>query len=171
MAPVSSGQSFWVSMLAPTSSQKLLSYLTGWVTLCGWISLWATTSFPFMIQGLHSILSPNYDPRPWQTTILMWVSGIIAFVINAFSRRSLAWFIGAMFLVHILAFFAVIISLAAFADSNSASQVFHTWYNEGQWSSQGLAFMLGLVNPIFGFVGVDGPIHVRHLQHLLGTQY
>ena len=29
MAPISAGQYFWVAMLAPRSSQKLLSYLTG----------------------------------------------------------------------------------------------------------------------------------------------
>lgn len=152
-------------MLAPTSNQRLLSYLTGWVTLCGWICLWATTSFPFMIQALHTVLRPDYVPKGWQTTLLMWVSGTIAFIINAFSRRSLAWFVGAMFLVHILAFFAIVIALAAFGDSNSADKVFHAWYNTGGWSTQGLSFMLGLVNPIFGFVGVDGPIHMAEEIH------
>ncbi|KAM0123718.1 hypothetical protein ACHAO1_011231, partial [Botrytis cinerea] len=36
MAPTSGGQYHWVSMLAPPSCAKFLSYLTGWLTLGGW---------------------------------------------------------------------------------------------------------------------------------------
>lgn len=149
-------------MLAPTSSQRLLSYLTGWVTVCGWCALYTSASFLCvnMIQSLATLIHSEYQPKNWQTTLLMWASGLVAFAVNASSRKTLAWFVGTMFLLHVLAFFATIITLSTLGNYNTPSVVFDTWINNGNWPSQGVSFMIGLLSPVFGFVGVDGPIHV-----------
>ena len=45
MAPISAGQYFWVAMLAPRSSQKFLSYLTGMLDLLSAHPTWANVEF------------------------------------------------------------------------------------------------------------------------------
>lgn len=151
-------------MLAPTSTQRLFSYLTGWITLCGWHAAHAAAAFLAgdTIQALSNLTSPHYTPAKWQTTILMWAGGLFALFFNAFSRTILPRFEGLVFLVYILGFFAVLISLTVLGSYNQPSTVFKGWINEGGWPTQGLSFMIGLLLPIFGFAGVDAPIHVSN---------
>ena len=38
IAPTSGGQYHWVAMLSPPRLSRLLSYISGWLTLCGWLA-------------------------------------------------------------------------------------------------------------------------------------
>ncbi|KAI1875934.1 uncharacterized protein JN550_001430 [Neoarthrinium moseri] len=62
MAPTSGGQYHWVSMMAPTSYRRFLSFITGWLTLTGWQA--ATASGAYLtgtaIQGLILLTHPDY---------------------------------------------------------------------------------------------------------------
>lgn len=66
MAPTSGGQYHWVSMLAPPSCAKFLSYLTGWLTLGGWQGsvasggyLTGTMSEFFLLSSFSMSLKPR----------------------------------------------------------------------------------------------------------------
>ena len=38
--------------------------------------------------------------------------------------------------------------------------VWTTFSNESGWRNSGITFLTGLINPSFGFGGLDGPIHL-----------
>ncbi len=62
--------------------------------------------------------------------------------------------------VHVTFFVVVfIVLLACSDDKNSAKYVFAELDNLSGWSSDGLAFCVGLLSPAMGFIAVDGPAH------------
>ncbi|KAI4611129.1 hypothetical protein J4E83_008072 [Alternaria metachromatica] len=163
MAPTSGGQYHWVSMLAPKSSQKLLSYISGWLTLCGWLASLGSGAFLTggLIQGLLMLCQPDtYVPQNWHVTLLYWA--IIAFCvfINIAAGWLLPKFEGALLVLHILGFFAILIPLLVLGPQGNAKETFTTFVNMGHWQTQGLSFCIGIMGSVFAFVGGDGPIHL-----------
>ncbi|KAG9250109.1 amino acid/polyamine transporter I [Emericellopsis atlantica] len=162
IAPTSGGQYHWVSMLAPRSCSKFLSYMTGWLTLAGWQGTSAAAGFltGTMTQGLVTFLVPSYDAKTWQGTLMLWLCIFIAVVINTVVSSMLPKLEGMILVLHILGFFGVMITLVTFGANGDAADVFLTFRNEGMWPSQGLSWFVGLLGCVFSFVGVDCSFHM-----------
>lgn len=161
MAPISSGQYHWVSMLAPYKWHKFLSYITGWFTLVGWQAMVASGGFlsGTEIQGLI-VLTTNYQITPWHGTMLFWATIVFAVFINTVVSSALPKFEGLILVFHIIGFFAILIPLVVLGPHDSASNVFTTFSNGGNWPTQGLSFFVGLLGNVFAFFGADGAIHM-----------
>ncbi|KAL4912346.1 amino acid/polyamine transporter I [Aspergillus aurantiobrunneus] len=162
MAPTSGGQYHWVSMLAPPSSVRFLSYISGWLTVIGWQATFATACYltGTMIQGVVILTHPNYVPASWHPTMYYWAVVAFAVGINVVGRSVLPKLEGLILFVHILGFFAVMIPLVSLADIGSARDVFTQFNNEGGWSSDGLSFFVGLIGCVFAFAGGDAAVHM-----------
>ncbi|KAL4786854.1 amino acid/polyamine transporter I [Aspergillus varians] len=162
MAPTSGGQYHWVSMLAPRSSVKFLSYICGWLTVIGWQATFATAAYlsGTMIQGVVVLTHPDYVPQYWHPTMYFWAVVTFAVGINAVGRGVLPKLEGLILVVHILGFFAVMIPLVSLADIGSAKDVFTQFRNDGGWSSDGLSFFVGLIGCVFAFAGGDAAVHM-----------
>ncbi|KKA18756.1 Amino acid transporter [Rasamsonia emersonii CBS 393.64] len=162
MAPTSGGQYHWVSMLAPSSAYKFLSYITGWATVAGWQASLSSASYlsATLIQGLIKLTHPGYNMQPWHGTLLYWA--IIAFTvfINVISSGLLPKFEGLILVLHILGFFAILIPLAYLAEHSPPSAVFNSWLNEGDYQTQTLSFFVGIVGNVFAFSGADAAVHM-----------
>lgn len=162
MAPTAGGQYHWVSMLAPHSSRKFFSYITGWLTAWGWQANVASVSYisGTLIQGLITMTHPSYDPKPWHAVLLFWAAVGFAVFVNAGIGRLLPRVEGFILVVHILGFFAVILPLIFFGPHQDASKLFGTFFNTGNLPTKGLSFMVGIVGTAFPFLGADGAIHM-----------
>lgn len=86
-APTAGGQYHWVAMLAPKSSQKIVSYITAWLTVLGWQVLIAAASLltGTMIQGvvISTTTTTTQCPKGWHGTLLAWAVVICGISINA----------------------------------------------------------------------------------------
>ncbi|KAM5343930.1 hypothetical protein ACJ41O_012467 [Fusarium nematophilum] len=162
IAPTSGGQYHWVAMLAPRWCSKYLSYITGWLTLAGWQGTSAATAFltGTMIQGLVTFMVPSYNAQTWQGTLLLWFCALVAVLINTVISSMLPKLEGMILILHIIGFFAVLITLVTFGANGDASSVFLEFRNEGMWPSQGLSWFVGLLGCVFSFVGVDSSFHL-----------
>jgi len=67
-------------------------------------------------------------------------------------------------LFHLLGFFAVLIPLWVLAPRGDPTAVFTEFLNLGGWSSTGLAFMVGLLSPIYTLIGADSAVHSKYLE-------
>ncbi|KAI0018012.1 putative GABA permease [Xylariomycetidae sp. FL0641] len=161
MAPTAGGQYHWVALLAPPSGRRFLSYLTGWMTLFGWLAFTASGGFPTAItlELIIVMCSPDYTPKPWQTMLFMWCILAFAVIINTVGSKTLATFEGLILILHILGFFAILIPLVYLAP-HSDNSVWTTFVNEGAWPTQGLSFMVGLPSTVFALLGSDAAIHM-----------
>jgi len=162
MAPTAGGQYHWVSMLAPPWCQRFLSYVTGWLTVCGWQGVIASTLYvtAALIQGVVILTIPSYDPKPWHATLMFWAALALVVFVNTGMSRSLPVFEGCILIIHILGFFAIMIPLVTLGPHKDASEVFSQFLNQGEWQSQGLSFMIGVTGTIWCFIGWDGAIHM-----------
>ncbi|KAI0096098.1 amino acid/polyamine transporter I [Nemania sp. FL0031] len=164
MAPTSGGQYHWVSMLAPPSCRKFLGYTTAWLSLTGWQALVAAGAYltSALVQGLIILTHPSYlaTMQNWHSTLLFWAVILFSSSINICIGSVLAKFQGIVLVIHILGFFAVILSITLIGQPLNSEAVWSSWMNLGGWPTQGLSFSIGLIGNVLAFGGADGAIHM-----------
>lgn len=155
MAPTSGGQYYWVSMLAPRSSAKFLSYVTGWLSVGGWLGTVASGGYltASILKAVITITIKSYTPHDYQGTLLLWAVMSLCVFINAVTNHLLPLFESFILVVHLTGFVAVIVPLLVLADHADAATVFTSFNNGGNWPSQGLSFFVGMIGNVFAFVG------------------
>lgn len=97
--------------------------------------------------------NPNYVPKPYQGTLLFWAAILFAVFINTAVSKALPKVEGLMLVFHVAGFFGLLIPLVYLAPHSDSSTVFTMFLNEGGWQTQGLSFMIGLIGPVFNFLG------------------
>ncbi|MCJ1388133.1 hypothetical protein MMC18_000978 [Xylographa bjoerkii] len=162
IAPTSGGQYYWVSMLAPPYCRKFLSYITGWITLIGWQAVSTSTVYlcGSLIQGLVVLVNPSSGGTLWQGTLLLWAMIFFCVFFNTTLGNFLPHVEGLGLVLHIVGFFAIMVPMIYLAPHGSASYVFGTFLNEGNWPTQGVSFMISLNVAVFDFLGSDSVIHM-----------
>jgi choline transport protein len=113
-----------------------------------------------MIQGLLILNNPNYIPERWQGTLLVIAITAFCIIFNTFLAKKLPMVEGMVLIIHIVGFFAVLIPLWILAPRNPAELVFTEFLNLGGWSTTGVAFMVGLLSPIYTLIGADSAVHM-----------
>ena len=159
-------------MLAPPSSQRFLSYITGtlllalhrvkilkplgWLTVTGWQALAASGGYlsGTLIQGLIVLNNPTYNPQSWQGTLLFWAAIFVSVIFNTVISSVLPQVESLILVIHVLGFFAILIPLVYLAPHGSASEVFTLFLNTGNWPTQGLSFFVGLIGLVFSLLGM-----------------
>uniref|UniRef100_A0A093Y413 Choline transport protein n=1 Tax=Talaromyces marneffei PM1 TaxID=1077442 RepID=A0A093Y413_TALMA len=162
MAPTTGGQYHWCSMLAGRSVSKFSSYVTGWLTVVGWQATFATGCYlnGTLVQGLIILTRPEYEPHAWHGTLFYWAIVVFSVAINVIGGSLLPKFEGLILVLHILGFFAIIIPLIYMSNHDNAIEVFGTWVNSGDWPSQGISTLVGLMGAVFAFAGGDAAVHM-----------
>jgi choline transport protein len=135
----------------------------GWISVLGWQVGLASLCFIVgtVIQGL--IVLDNLDTyhfERWHGTLL--VMAIVAFCIifNSFLAKKLPFVESMVLIIHVLGFFGILIPLWVLAPRSSASSVFTGITNFGGWPTNGLAFMVGLLTPVYTLLGADSAVHM-----------
>ena len=106
-----------------------------------------------LVQGLLILNYPSYDYQRWHGTLLFYAVLAFALFVNTYLGRLLPQIESMMFLFHIMGFFGVLIPLVYLAPHQSANEVFTTFLNLGDWSTNGLSFFVGLITAMDSFPG------------------
>src|SRR5271170_3948088 len=89
-----------------------------------------------------------------------WAVMVIASCVNIFSVKFMHHLnIGSMVVLG-CGYIIVIVVLSAMGTHHDASFVFTSFVNESGWSSNGVAWCLGLLTTSYGFVGYDAAAHM-----------
>ena len=113
-----------------------------------------------MIQGLLVLNNPNYVFMRWHGTLLVIAVTAFCIIFNTYLAKRLPTVESIVLVVHLLGFFAVLIPLWVLAPRGSASDVFTQFLNLGGWPTTGLAFMVGLLSPVYTLIGADSAAHM-----------
>ena len=137
------------------TSNYIAEIVKGWLTVLAWQSIVASGGYlsGTMIQGLIILNHPNYVPQQWHGTFLFWATILVSVFVNTVVSSILPQIEGMIFILHILGFLAILIVLSYMAPHAQASEVFALFLNQGEWKTQGLSFMIGLIGISFSFVG------------------
>lgn len=104
--------------------------------------------------------NPSYEPTRWQAVLIIWAVLTFSLVFNTFLASRLPLLEGVVLVIHIGGFFAILIVLWVLADTDPASEVFTSFYNGGGWPTQGAACLVGILSPVFSFVGPDAATYM-----------
>ena len=121
--------------------------------MVGWQAVVASGSYlcASQIQGLAVLSGGPYQPKPWQGTLLLWAVIFFAVWIDTVVSSLLPKIESVIMILHILAFFAILIPLVYMGPHGSASDIFTVFLNECCWQTQGLSFMISIIGPVFAF--------------------
>lgn len=162
----------------------IISAVLGWLTVAGWIGAFAVTSFGVssLIQNLAAVSQENYSPQRWQGTLIYWGLLLSCMGINTICSVALPYIEVLILVLHILGFAAILLTVGFLSPHVTADKVFATFLNEGDWSTQTLAFFVGISGNAAAFLGLslprqqptkltyesgtDGAVHVRHCHPL-----
>lgn len=158
MAPTAGGQYHWVSEFAPRKHQRLLSYLSGWLSTISWQSIVALDCFLVgtLVQSLVAINDTSYMATKWQSTLLIIAGAMGIACFNIFGAKHLPLAEGIFVTGHFFCFFPVIIILLVMAPKRSAREVFLEFSDNGAgWPNVGWSTLIGQVSAIFAVLGSD----------------
>ncbi|KAF5494883.1 Choline transport protein [Colletotrichum siamense] len=161
--PTAGGQYHWTSILAPERSSRVLSYCCGSVNFLGWIANGAgfVIQMPVMVLSLASYLDPRYIPETWHIFLLFQAFNFTFTAYNIFLMKRTAWIHDLGFFISLTAFFVITVTCLARSNPKQVSSfVWTTFFNDSGWSSKGIVFFTGLLNPNFIYSGLDGAIHL-----------
>lgn len=180
MYTTSGGQYHWAAALAPVEWAPLLSYINGWLSVAGWWALTATASSLagslIMVsasivtaptthsrneQGAYSLAHPGFESQPYQTFLVYLGYAIAAAILNIVTPRILPLLDRAALVWSLLGATVILIVCLSTASPNfeSGRFVFTTFINETGWSD-GVAWILGLLQASFGLIAYDAASHV-----------
>ncbi|KAJ5707298.1 amino acid transporter [Penicillium malachiteum] len=162
MIPSAGGQYHWTSILAPKSWTRFFSHITGCICIIAWTAGSTGTIYTAgsIFQSTFAINHPNYDPKGWHVTLIMWGLLLICSIFSMWLGMILPVlevFIG---IVHVLGFFAFLIPIVYLGRRADARSVFVQTFNFGGWSDVTLAAFVGLKGTISMFLGTDGVVHM-----------
>ena len=113
-----------------------------------------------IINGLVILNNPSYEAKAWESTLIIWAVLTFCLLFNTFFASKLPLLEGIVLVLHLLGFFAILIPLWVLADRGNTREVFTTFSNGGGWSSQGLSCLVGMLSPVFSFIGPDSATHM-----------
>lgn len=140
------GQYHWVSEFAPRKYQRFLSYIMGWLCVLGWQMSSASAAYVAAteIQGLVVLNYPAYAYEQWHGTLMTIAVAAFAALFNITLARRLPMIEAAILIVHICAFFGIVVPLWVLAPRASAKQVFTVFSDGGGWGSLGTSALAGI---------------------------
>jgi amino acid transporter len=161
--PTAGGQYHWVAAIAWKRWVPILSWITGWINVGGWIALVASGGLlgSQLIVGVITFMQPEYEARAWHQFLIYIGYNLVAFLINAFMTMTLPIITKAAFLWSIAGFVVISITVLACASPNYSSGdfVFREFINETGWPD-GIAWLLGLLQAGLGLTGFDAVAHM-----------
>ena len=161
--PTAGGQYHWVAVISWKRWVPILSWITGWINVSGWIALVASGGLlgSQLIVGAISFYNASYEPQRWHQFLIYIGYNVVAFLINAFANRLLPWVTKGAFTWSIAGFVIISITVLACASPNYSSGDFayRTFINETGWPD-GIAWLLGLLQAGLGLTGFDAVAHM-----------
>jgi len=162
--PTAGGQYHWVAVIAWKPWVPILSWITGWINVAGWVALVASGGLlgSQLIVGVITFMNPDtYVAKPWHQFLIYIGYNLVAFLINAFMTKALPVVTKTAFLWSIAGFVIISITVLACASPNYSSGdfVFREFINTTGWPD-GIAWMLGLLQAGLGLTGFDAVAHM-----------
>lgn len=153
--PTAGGQYHWVDGLAPSRYRKTASWFTGWISVGGQICLTASSAFAggLQLRGMISLNDANYVPKQYQGMLFYWLVLAFALISNVWGSRPLSIMNLAAGVLHVAGFLALIVTIGVLSPKHDAHYVFVEVENSTGWSSDGLAWMIGMLSTVYPFLG------------------
>lgn len=134
----------------------------GWMCVLGWQTSCASSAFiaGTQIQGLIVLNNPDYVPKPWHGTLLTVAVAAFSVLFNTVLARKLPLIDALILVIHIFAFFGILVTLWVLSPRADAKAVFTEFSDGGGWGSVGGSTLVGILAGILPLLGADAAVHM-----------
>ena len=150
-----------MSEFGPAGSQKLLSYVSGWMSCLAWLA--GQASGPFLtatlVQVMVQVNVPDREFAAWQYTLLMLGFILTLIFFNTWAAPIMPVLQACALVFYVVGFLIIIITLWVMSPKASAKDVFLTFTNNSGWS-MGATILLNQVNSLYCILGSDTGVHI-----------
>ncbi|RFU77501.1 choline transport [Trichoderma arundinaceum] len=160
--PTAGGQYHFVSILAPSSFHRSLSYACGMLANFSWVAIGAAINMIFSeeLMTLVVFYHPNFIPRPWHQFLFYEAFGLAILLYNLLTLKKLpaTHYVG--FFLCISVFFGSFVAILVRSSPKAPSAfVWTTFINETGWPD-GVCFLSSLLTTCFIYAGLDASLHL-----------
>ncbi|KAH7018492.1 amino acid permease [Microdochium trichocladiopsis] len=162
MQPIAGAQYHWTWYLAPPKFRRFTTWVQGWSTWFGYISLLAGIANSSIVI-LESIISLNYEDYKkggWHTSVLVIGLVFVQAVVNIYSFKLVIWFELLDGILHCVLFVVFIVVLPAIGTRNGPEFFVSTNISSGYSESPFIAWNVGMLSCVWIFTGFDSVIHM-----------
>lgn len=160
--PVSGGQYNYVQLLAPEKTKKFASFITGWLSLIGWLIV-TCSGISLNVFALLGIII-HWHPEVEQTN---WLTYCLFVGVLAVSSIPVFFFPKTLPLIGNLSLYAsligclliFVIALVTKEHTNTTEFILSSSFNTSGWP-KGISWCLGISNALYAYGGTDAAIHV-----------
>lgn len=161
--PTAGGQYHWVALVSPPKYRRIFSWITGWISVGGWIALSAAAGLlsSELIMGMIALYHPLFEAKRWQQFLIYIGYALWSFLMNAFGTKVLPFANKISFFWSIFGFVAICITVLVTKSPSfaEAKWVFGNFFNETGWPN-GIAWLMGLLQGSFGLTAYDAVAHM-----------
>ncbi|KAJ5573730.1 uncharacterized protein N7459_008157 [Penicillium hispanicum] len=160
--PNAGGQYFWAHELAPRKYARFASYLTGWLGYAG--AIFACSSVVLGlgegVVGMWQLGHPDFVVEAWHIVVAYQLINFFCFLFNCVGKL-LPAVAKATLYISLISYLVILVTVPACANPHASAEfVFGHFVNSTGWKSDGMAFIVGLINPNWIFACLDSATHL-----------
>lgn len=157
------GQYVWTRVLAPKKYSGFLAYMCGSFSWAGSIFTSASMALSLgnEIMGLWNMMHPNHVTKRWELFVIYQIVNLFIALFNCYGKY-LPLIANCSLYTSLFSYVVITLTVLICARGHyqSPSFVFTEFQNNTGWSSAGIAFIIGLVNPNWSFSCLDSATHL-----------
>lgn len=152
--PVAGAQYHWTWHLAPEKVRRFATWIQGWFTWFGYVSLLAGIANVTIIQ-LESIIQlnhPTYVAGGWHTSVLVIAMCVLQGLMNVYSFKLIPWVEMVAGVLHVCLFVVFCVVLGVMGTRHNSSFWLQRNISSG-WEDTFVAWNLGMLTCVWSFTG------------------
>ncbi|KAL2686829.1 hypothetical protein Neosp_004371 [[Neocosmospora] mangrovei] len=160
--PTAGGQYHFVFALCTERWKRVMSFWVGWINIGGWLVVVTVQGFfaaQFICAAAVVASNDKFVVTQWSTYLIFLAILTFATIANIFGNRILGRWNDAALFWSVLGVIIIGIVLLAMSKKSDASFVFTNFDNQTGWSD-GMAWILGLLQSALSLIGFDVVLHM-----------
>ncbi|KAF5586352.1 GABA permease [Fusarium pseudocircinatum] len=159
--PVAGAQYHWTFYMAPQSVKRFATWIQGWSTWFGYVSLLAAIANVtiILLESMISINHPSYIAGGWHTSVLVIAMCLVHGLMNIYAFKLIPWVELVAGVLHVCLFVIFVVVLVVMGPRNPSSFWLQRNISSG-WNNEYIAWNLGMLTCVWSFTGFDSAIHM-----------
>ncbi|KOS40471.1 hypothetical protein ACN38_g8651 [Penicillium nordicum] len=160
--PNSGGQYYWAMRLAPRKYARSFAYITG---VCNLFAAYCTTAsssiaVSMFVFGSVKLAIPEFALSAWRVYLGAVALNLVAGLVNIWEKAVTKSVLVGLYISLLTCVLITIVLPATAVGHTDAKFIFGTLNRSNGWSSDGMAFIMGLINANFSFGVLDSAAHL-----------
>ncbi|KAH0432229.1 amino acid permease [Colletotrichum camelliae] len=159
--PVAGAQYHWTYHLAPVRVKRFATWIQGWSTWFGYVSLLAGIANVtiILLESMIQLNHENYVPGGWHTSVLVIAMCVMQGLMNTYCFKVIPWVELVAGVLHVCLFVVFVVVLSVMGTRHDSSFFLETNFASG-WTDNYVAWNLGMLTCVWSFTGFDSAIHM-----------